>query len=122
MFPQTQVELVYDLIRRSALHSDRIFVATHSPYILYALNNCMQGYLVKDCLPENLRGKADSWLNPKEVAVWELREGELSSEVDETFKTVLLRKAVTNDEPVRYYIGLSDKGMDYLLEEVANFL
>jgi hypothetical protein len=42
--------------------------------------------------------------------------------VDETFKTVLLRKAVTNDEPVRYYIGLSDKGMDYLLEEVANFL
>lgn len=42
--------------------------------------------------------------------------------VDETFKTVLLRKAVTNDEPVRYYIGLSDKGMDYLLEEVAKFL
>ena len=88
LFPQTQVELVYDLIRRSALHGDRIFVATHSPYILYALNNCMQGYLVKDCLPENLRGKADSWLNPKEVAVWELREGELSSEVDETFKTL----------------------------------
>lgn len=42
--------------------------------------------------------------------------------VDETFKTVLLKKAVTNDEPVRYYIGLSDKGMDYLLDELAKFL
>ena len=42
--------------------------------------------------------------------------------VDETFKTVLLKKAVTNDEPVRYYIGISDKGMDYLLEELAKFL
>jgi hypothetical protein len=48
----------------------------------------MQGYLVKDRVPESLREKADSWLNPKEVAVWELREGELSSEIDETFNTL----------------------------------
>lgn len=43
-------------------------------------------------------------------------------QVDETLKTVLLKKAVTNDEPVRYYIGLSDKGMDYLLEQLAEIL
>ena len=88
LFPQTQVELVYDLISRSAVHGDNLFVATHSPYILYALNNCMQGYLVKDKLPDNLKSRATSWLNPKDVAVWELRNGVLSSEVDAKNMTI----------------------------------
>lgn len=88
LFPQTQVELVYDLISRASVHGDSLFVATHSPYILYALNNSMQGYLVKDNLPDNLKGRASSWLNPKEVSVWELRDGSLSSAIDEKNKTI----------------------------------
>lgn len=48
----------------------------------------MQGYLVKNKLPENLKSRAGSWLNPKEVGVWELRQGELSSEIDQKNKTL----------------------------------
>ena len=88
LFPQTQVELLYDMVKRSSKHGDSLFIATHSPYILYALNNCMQGYLVRDRLPENLKKRSASWLNPDEVAVWELRNGELSSETDMKHKTL----------------------------------
>lgn len=41
---------------------------------------------------------------------------------DETFGTVLLKKGVTSNEALHYYIGLSDKGVDYLLEELDKFL
>ena len=82
LFPQTQIELVYDLLSKSQKRKDFLFIATHSPYILYALNNCMLGYLVRNSVPEDLSDKADSWVNPKEVSVWELRDGRLSSEID----------------------------------------
>ncbi|MEE1204309.1 MAG: ATP-binding protein [Bacteroidales bacterium] len=82
LFPQTQVELVYDLLKKSIVRGDSIFIATHSPYILYALNNCMLGYLVKDKVSKDLSDKSDSWIDPKEVSVWELRDGKLSSEID----------------------------------------
>ena len=86
LFPLTQVELVYELLKNAAAHEDRLFIATHSPYILYALNNCLLGYKVKDKFPKGvteLREHEDSFVNPKDVAVWEIRDGEFSSAVDE---------------------------------------
>ena len=85
LFPSTQVELIYNLIAASSIKEDGIFIATHSPYILYALNNCMLGYKVSKDIPEglDLNQHRNSWINPNEVAVWELRDGELSSAVDE---------------------------------------
>lgn len=84
LFPSTQVELIYNLIAASSIKEDGIFIATHSPYILYALNNCMLGYKVRKDIPEalDLNQHRNSWINPEEVAVWELRDGELSSAVD----------------------------------------
>ena len=84
LFPSTQVELIYNLIEASAVKGDGIFIATHSPYILYALNNCMLGYKVRKDIPKgfDLNKHRKSWIDPKEVAVWELRDGELSSAVD----------------------------------------
>lgn len=41
---------------------------------------------------------------------------------NETFGTVLLKKAVTSNEPLRYYVGVSDKGADYLLDELNKIL
>ena len=35
---------------------------------------------------------------------------------------VFVSKGVTSDEPLHYYIGISDKGKDYLLEELAKIL
>lgn len=42
--------------------------------------------------------------------------------INETLGTVLLKKGVSGKEPLRYYIGISDKGEDYLLEELAKIL
>jgi hypothetical protein len=36
--------------------------------------------------------------------------------------SVFVTKGVTSNEPLRYYVGLSDKGMDYLLEELDKIL
>lgn len=85
LFPLAQVDLVYSLLQEIKNRGDSIFMATHSPYILYALNNCMLGGKVRgrisaDNLSLSLRMK--SWINPREVAVWELRDGILSSNID----------------------------------------
>ena len=69
--------------------ADRIITSDGIPLgFSEALNNSMQGYLVKDNLPDNLKGRASSWLNPKEVSGWELRDGSLSSAIDEKNKTI----------------------------------
>ena len=90
LFPVTQVKLVETLMAEMKEHNDSLFIATHSPYILYALNNCMLGYMVKDT-PAATAAFADKqacWVNPKEVAVWELREGCLSSSIDKKSLTI----------------------------------
>lgn len=91
LFPQTQVELVYTLLKNIQIHGDNLFIATHSPYILYAINNCMMGYLVKDKIGEDnkaLRRNSDYWFSPKEVAVWEIKDGNVVSEMDVKSNTI----------------------------------
>ena len=40
----------------------------------------------------------------------------------ETDGSVFVKKAVSSGEPLRYYVGISDKGLDYLLEELNTIL
>lgn len=80
LFPQTQVELIYDLLRRSEAHQDNIFIATHSPYILYALNNAMLAYYVKDTILDEVKDEISCLnvsCNPEQVSVWQIKEGYL---------------------------------------------
>lgn len=42
--------------------------------------------------------------------------------LNEESGSVFVSKGVTNDEPLRYYVGLSDKGKEYLLEELDKIL
>ena len=41
---------------------------------------------------------------------------------DEALASVFVSKGVASDEPLRYYVGLSDKGEGYLLEELDKIL
>ena len=53
LFPDTQCELLYFLL--SCLNhgkAHRAIITTHSPYILYALNNCILANIVRDDVPE----------------------------------------------------------------------
>lgn len=83
LFPETQKELLYSLIKLIANNERQheLIITTHSPYILYALNNCMMGTLVSNKLNkeerDNIRFK-DSFVDPALVSVFQIEEGEIS--------------------------------------------
>lgn len=119
LFPSTQVELVYSILSKAKMHDDSIFIATHSPYVLYALNNCMLGYLVGGKITEHnstARHHSSSWINPKEVSVWEMKDGGLNmATIDEKYHTLqdkdgLIRK--------NYF----DQIMKGVMTEFANYM
>lgn len=93
LFPETQCELMYYLL--SALNhgkKHRLIVTTHSPYILYALNNCMLASLVEKNMPDEERRRLTSMassLDPKLVRVWEIEDGKLKPYTSESlFQTI----------------------------------
>jgi predicted ATP-dependent endonuclease of OLD family len=77
LFPTTQRDLLYFLINIVANQDKdhKLFITTHSPFILYALNNCMMGYNIKDEMPieeqSNLKSNG-AWIDPKLVSIWEI--------------------------------------------------
>ena len=83
LFPRTQRDLVYYTMKvlNESKRDHRLTFTTHSPYILYALNNCMMGYLVKDKMPEAKKEKLNcsaSIINPESVSIWQIKEGKTS--------------------------------------------
>lgn len=117
LFPLTQMELVYELLENMSEHGDSLFVATHSPYILYALNNCMLGGLVERKIPkedETLRRREHSWISPKDVSVWEMRDGELSSGIDEKYYTI-------QDEDGLIRSNYFDRIMKLVMTDFSNY-
>ena len=80
LFPETQKELIYHLLKsiqqKERHHS--LLITTHSPYILYALNNCMMGWLVYDKMSDKDKQKLkcqSSLINPQDVSVYEIHDG-----------------------------------------------
>ena len=79
LFPKTQVDFFYAILR--LLHnnrSDNLVITTHSPYILYALNNCLLANIVKEKMPKSKMIEiscSDIGLNPFDVSVYELENG-----------------------------------------------
>ena len=106
LFPKTQMDFLYYLltsINRRKKHE--LVITTHSPYILYALNNCMLAYLVKDNLDDSLReslAAARASIDPNEVSVWSIKDGCLRNSNNDIHKTIqdargLIRKNYFND-------------------------
>jgi predicted ATPase len=84
LFPETQRDLVYHLLNKciNSGREHRLTITTHSPYILYALNNCMMGGLIggkmKDVDKERVKCKT-SFINPPDVSIYEIHDGILKS-------------------------------------------
>ena len=77
LYPETQRDFIYflidNLINKNRNH--QVLLTTHSPYILYALNNCMMGYRVSGAMIEGEKEDLlihQSWINPDLVSVWEI--------------------------------------------------
>lgn len=91
LFPQTQVTLMYDILKNINKDRDSLVITTHSPYILYALNNCMLGWIVKENVPEEdeeCMTQKDSWINPENVSVWEIKDGMFTPYMDSENGTI----------------------------------
>ena len=106
LFPRTQMDLLLYLLSQLT-HGRRhhLVMTTHSPYILFALNNCLLAYLVKDSVEEETVPLVSSLkyaVNPADVSVWSIKDGYLVSDKGETNKTIqdergLIRKNYFND-------------------------
>lgn len=87
LFPDTQQEFIYWLL--GIMQNDKkhaAIITTHSPYILFAINNCIMGGLVRDNVPEDKVSDFAShsaWIDPKLVSIFELDNGTLRRIQDE---------------------------------------
>lgn len=79
LFPEAQRDLVYYFLQKCLnIEGNRLTLTTHSPYVLYALNNCMMAGLVRDKMEANELGKLkcnQSKINPIDISIYEIREG-----------------------------------------------
>lgn len=79
LFPKTQVDLLYAILRLLQNNrQDNLVITTHSPYILYALNNCLLANIVKEKMPKSKIKEiscANIKLNSSDVSVYELENG-----------------------------------------------
>ena len=88
LFPKTQRDLVYYMLRvlNETQRKHVLVLTTHSPYILFALNNCMMGGLVKGKVPSDGTQNfpsCNSWVSPRQVSVYEIHDGCLKCIQDE---------------------------------------
>lgn len=120
LFPQTQMDLLYHLLTEiNHGRNHRLVLTTHSPYILYALNNCLLAYLVKDRIEEAAL-TVDSTkyaMNPSDVSVWSIKGGYVRNEKNEPHKTIqdkrgLIRKNYFN-EVMRQVMGDFNRLLEY---------
>ena len=79
LFPETQWNLIYYLLEKLQSEKEhRLTITTHSPYVLYALNNCMLGHLVKEKMLKDedytdLKSLKSS-IEPAKVSVWQITD------------------------------------------------
>ena len=98
LFPNTQCDLMYHLLNcLNHGKAHRAVVTTHSPYILYALNNCMLANIVKNTIPddETKELKAEFvhvFISPKDVAVWEIENGCMKTYTDDAENSTIQDK------------------------------
>lgn len=84
LFPQTQVRLIYAMLKEIDFGRDMVLMTTHSPYTLYAVNNCMLSYKVAKDLDEEDKASLLSYssrINPDMVSVWQTNDDGTLSDI-----------------------------------------
>ena len=82
LFPDAQQKFVYWLMRemKESHLNHSALITTHSPFVLFSLNNCLIGGLTGERLPKQVKDgcvSKDSWIDPKMVTVYEIHDGKL---------------------------------------------
>lgn len=113
LFPSTQRDLINYLFNKMNDERDHsLLLTTHSPYILYSINNCLMGYNIKDQIGKDEETdiiNKKSWINPDLVSIWQVQDGKVFSVKDDTTKTVTKHyfNEITKDIMDEYFEMLS---------------
>jgi predicted ATPase len=80
LFPKTQKDLIYFLLNKvnSTDRNHSLTLTTHSPYILYAINNCIMASVVSEKLSEEEKAHLKSFnskIDPKSISVYQIKDG-----------------------------------------------
>lgn len=122
LFPRTQMDLLYHLISEiNHGRNHRLVMTTHSPYILYALNNCLLAFLVRNKLEEQTSASVccvKYAINPADVSVWSIKDGFVRNDKNVPHKTIqdtrgLIRKNYFN-EVMKEVMGEFNALLSYL--------
>ncbi len=106
LFPKTQVDFLYFLLAMvNHGRKHRLVLTTHSPYVLYALNNCLLAHLVAKNMDEERKSDIDATkyaINPGLISVWQIENGYLVNEKGDRNATIqdekgLIRKNYFNN-------------------------
>ena len=93
LYPTTQKKLVEYLIEKCTHGDNRLIITTHSPYILTALNNCIQAHNVAKLHPENAE-EVNKLVPPQyqiayeDVAAYYVGGGTVKSIMNEEFQMI----------------------------------
>lgn len=78
LFPSTQKNFMYYLLRKFSganNRENRLILTTHSPYMLYSLNNCMLSGLVESKME---RGTDIPTVDPAKVDIYQVEDGKVN--------------------------------------------
>ena len=90
LFPIAQKSIVGYLVENCTKEDNSLFINTHSPYVLSAINNLIFAYKVAHEIPEKADEVAkiiprEQWLNPDDVAAYYVADGTVKSIIAEKF-------------------------------------
>jgi predicted ATPase len=81
LFPATQKLLIYYLLKMINNNVDHnLTLTTHSPYVLYAINNCILANIVNDKLSQPEKEKLDCLeprIDPQSISIYEIKNGSI---------------------------------------------
>lgn len=79
LFPSTQKSLIYYLLSAIINNDDHVLtLTTHSPYVLYAINNCIMAYLTSSKIQDNSSDKLlceKSQIKSDLISIYEINNG-----------------------------------------------
>jgi hypothetical protein len=75
--PKTQIAIVDLLVYFAVSMKNKLFITTHSPYILATVNNLMYAYQVARSYPDEVKKIVPEslWLDPSRVGAYECKNG-----------------------------------------------
>lgn len=82
LFPETQRTLIYYLLNKCIddNYEHQMTLTTHSPYVLFSINNCIMSHIIKDKISKKDHDKLmcrNSPVNPKNISIYQIENGEL---------------------------------------------